>query len=255
MNYSYWLHPAQIRTLREVPYIADILDSRGHIQSISESKILQWHYWVVPGVITEDIARILAWFSPTISLETHFKKTLTSGNLLGFGWGKEEPEIYIPGEKKTEIIATANVDGYSIQRFSPQEYEYIPSDSTTLDEHLLQSWDFRLASGATQIDSEWYFSGHYTIPEDHPFLTEEWLPFPFMKEVANQIISLAASLQSNPNGAKNGSTILLNSHITRDRSNDEDITITGWSSLLITGKAWPDPENPKRNVVAEYMHI
>ena len=48
-----------------------------------------------------------------------------------------------------------------------------------------------------------------------------------MKEVANQIISLAASLQSNPNGAKNGSTILLNSHITRDRSNDEDITITG----------------------------
>jgi len=45
-----------------------------------------------------------------------------------------------------------------------------------------------------------------------------------MKEVANQIISLSASLQNNPNGIKNRSTILLlSSHIAQDENNKDII--------------------------------
>lgn len=259
MYYNSWLHTEQIEKLRETRHIADILDSHGKIKSIPESKILQWHYWVVPWVITEDIARILAWFYPRTSLETIFKKKLKPGDQIGFFWWRGEPEIYTPGETRVSIMETYNISWTSyiswtsLREFPlPQEYEFQEMIPSLLSDHLLQSWDFQLASGASRIDSEWYFSGHYTIPENHPFLTEEWLPFPFMKEVANQIISLSASLQNNPNGIKNRSTILLlSSHIAQDENN-KDIILKWWSSILVTGRAHPDQNSPKRNVIAEY---
>lgn len=253
MDYNIWLHTEQIERLRETPYIADVLDSQGKIKSIPESKILQWHFGIVPWVITEDIARILAWFYPRIPLETIFKKKLKSGDYIGFFWWRGEPEIYTPGEARVSLMETYNISWTSLQEFPlPQEYEFQEMIPSLLSDHLLQSWDFQLVSGAKPIDADGNFAGHYTIPENHPFLTEEWFPFPFMKEIANQVISISASLQINPNGIRNGSTILLlNSHIAQDENN-KDIILKWWLSILVTGKAHANQNSPKRNVVAEY---
>lgn len=254
MNYNNWLHTDEIEKLREIPHLADILDSKGYIRATNESKILSWHFGIVPWVVTEDIVSILAWFYPKTSLETNFKKTLKSGDRIGYFWWKGEPEIYIPGRAREIIIETSNVSWISLQKFPlPQEYEYQEIIPSLLSDHLLQSWDFQFVSGSQQIDTDGYFSGHYTIPKNHPFLTEKWFPFAFMKEVANQVVSLSASLHENPKGVKNGSSILLlNSHTSQDCIDDSERIIWWNSSILITGKAGKDPENPKRNVIAEY---
>lgn len=254
MNYNNGLDAEEIEKLIQIPHLADVLDTKGYIRPTEESRILLWNSGIVPGFIVEDIARTLAWLFQGSALETHFKKPLKSGDNIGYyGW-KGEPEIYIPGKIRMSILETSNVSGGSLRQFMlPEPYEYQDIIPTLLSDHLLQSWDFQLASGAKKIDSEWYFSGHYTIPKKHPFLTEKWFPFAFMKEVANQVLSLSVSLQENPNGIKNGSKIeVVNSHISKDWSSDRETLVEWGSTILITGKIEKDPEDPKRNVVAEY---
>ncbi len=247
----YWLRRDQIAKLREFSSIEDILDENGIIKPTNESKILKWHFGIVPWVLTEKIAIILAGMNPYISLETSYKQALKPWNKINFRGWKEEPEIYISWEKNIGIISMANVSGRNLNQY-PIPKEYNQDDIISLDAHLLQSWDFRLATSATTLNPEGIFTGHYSIPEDYTYLTETWLPFSFMKEVANQIIALSYSITNNPNWVHAGSTILLaSSHISKIDT-ESPIKISGSDTIIVTGKAQTDPNNPKRWLIAEY---
>lgn len=253
----YWLRKEQIEGLREHPLIEDVLDKNGIIKPTDQSRILSWHFGIVPWVIIERMTSILAGMDSATTLETNYLSALKPGDTIWFRWWREEPEIYIIWEKPKPILNTANVSGGDLAHFEfPVVYQCTDSANSILNQHLLQSGDFQLASGATMIDTDGNFSGHYRVPENHPFLIGEHLPFPFMKEVANQIISLSNSLTNNPDWVQTWTTILLAySHIARQpqRSPLHSILAPGGSLIIVSGKAGIDPTDPKkRRLIAEY---
>ncbi len=246
------LPQSELHTLRSHPYIADIIDSRWTVRNTSESRILQWHFSIVPGVLSEEIARILVWIESTSSLDTQFLKALEPGDAIGFmGW-RENSKIF--GGDTKQILASSNSDKADFPVFEKNDHLVQELTGEILDAHLLQSWDFRLASGANPMTQEWYFCGYFTVPEDYQFLYEGRLPFPFMKEIANQVIALSSSLRDNPNGVQKGSTILLaRSFVKKDQKVEAwKLSIKGGETLTVVGKAWIDKENEKRWVVASY---
>ncbi len=242
------LNNEQISLLRATPSIADVMNESGAIKSREESKILAWHFGIVPGVISEDIARILAGISSWAALETIYNQALKPWTMLSYEWVREVMNLITPW---VHILSTINVSWQDLNHFSlPDIYNGVNFDTVTLDNHLLQSGDFRLASGAEKMDENGNFIWHYHIPENHPFLSEGRLPFSFMKEVANQIIALSHSITKNTVSVNTGSTILLASaHVASVSDNPES---EAGSQILVTGKTGIDKDNPKRWVIAEY---
>jgi hypothetical protein len=245
------LPTSTIDRLLQFPEIADVIWTDGKIKSVDKSKILTWHFGIVPGVIAEEIARILSQFSYRDSaFETIYESPLKPWDDIYIEWG--DGVFHLKRNNWNNILTLSNVAAPNHPEFKWANHSVFQKD-LELDDHLLQSGAFRLASDANPIGMDWSFSGYWT-PLSHEFSANWMLPFSFMKEAANQIIALSFSQEKNPKWVKNWSTILLkSSEVWKDKSKWEiDMEMRLWDTLVIVGSWEFGKWNKWRDTWARY---
>jgi hypothetical protein len=250
------LNKLSIATLRRFPEIADVIWEDGRVKPITESQILTWHFGIVPWVITEEIARILSWFSYRDSaFETTYESSLKSGDAIFLRWEDGVFELNKLNTKfgtSEKVLTMSNVSPPQYKEFKWTQHSVLP-EKADIDNHLLQSWAFRLVSDANPIGRDGSFSGYWT-PLAHEFSENETLPFSFMKEAANQVIALSFSQERNPEWVRKWSTILLkSSEIWKDKSRSAiDMWMNLWDTLIIVGQWQSDGWEKWRDMSARY---
>ena len=249
------LSQEQLDTLLKYLHIADVLDENWVVKPSEKSRILTGHFGVIPWVISEDIARILWWISTKAWLETRFHAALKAWDVIEFSGWREDPTLKITrAGKDISILDISDVWWDALDKQSLiSGYEPQKMSAEKLSAQLLQSGAFQLATGAQAMTPEGNFVGHFQVPKNYPFLIEGQLPFPFMKEIANQVFFLALSLRDNPNWILNWSAILLtSSHIAKNPQANEEFRVPWGAIITVTWTSWVDLTNPEMWVVGDY---